>query len=309
MENALVATKLSKHFGSFPSFQALEDINLSLPRGACLGVAGPNGAGKSTLLKVLFGLYPISGGEAVVLGYSLSEYSHKIRKLVGYVPDTSAFSWERVGFLVKYFAFLHGYGLAEAKKRATNALKEYEMQDAQHKRYRQLSEGMKKRILFALAAAHECEMLLLDEPTANLDLSGRQKVEGLVRSYARAGKTVILVTHRARQIERVCSHLVVLLRGRIGYSGKVEELVDRMYQGEMLIPNQSLDRVEIKPLEIDRLHLRSLGRYTIVPKEYWDEFLGITKIDPEKVGAKPAPRNLPYSLAKYYAFGMASVGS
>lgn len=304
MENALIASKLSKRFGQF---HALDDINLTLPKGTTLGIAGPNGAGKSTLLRVLFGLYPISGGEAEVLGYRVSRDSHKIRRFVSYVPDSSAFSWEKVGFLIKYFAFLHGYSLAEAEKHVAKTLKEYDIQDAREKRYRQLSAGMKKRMLFAMATVPDSEMLLMDEPTANLDLSGRQKVESLVRSLGASGKTVILVTHRARQIRRVCSHLAVLLQGKIGYFGKVEEFVEQMHQGEMLIPNDSLERVEIKASDIDRLHLKGLGRYMIIPKENWEEFLRITKIDSQKVRAEPAPRTISYALAKCYAFGMSSV--
>lgn len=283
---------------------ALDKVNISLPKGAALGLAGPNGAGKSTLLKVLFGLYPKNGGEAEIFGYRLGKDSHRIRQHTGYLPDKLAFSWEKVNDLVKGYAYLNGYSFASARSRASEALRAYDMKEFGDKRFRQLSEGMKRRVLLAMTTIHDPDVLLLDEPTASLDLSGVQKVEEMIRHQRGEGRTLLLVTHKASQIQRLCTHLVVIIRGGIAYQGTPKDFIDRMHQDELIIPNEVLEHVKIAPADIDRLQLKSLGRYTVVPSDHWDELLKTLKVEPEELHARSSPKNLAYSLAKFYAFGL-----
>ncbi len=279
-------------------------MNISLPKGATLGLAGPNGAGKSTLLKVLFGLYPMSGGEAEIFGYRLGRDSHRIRQHTGYLPDKLPFSWEKVNDLVTGYAYLNGYSFASARGRASESLRAYDMEGFGNKRFRQLSEGMKRRVLLAMTTIHNPDLLLLDEPTASLDLSGAQKVEEMIRRQRGEGRTVLLVTHKASQIQRLCTHLVVIIRGGIAYQGTPQDFIDRMHQDELIIPNEELKHVKIAPADINRFQLKPLGRYTVVPSDHWDEFRNTLNLEPEELHARSPSKNLSYSLAKFYAFGL-----
>lgn len=301
MEDAIVTRELNKTFGTF---RALTEINLSLPSGSILGLVGPNGAGKSTLMKTLLGLYLMSSGNARVLGYDVRFQSQQIRASAGYVPDRLPFSFETALDLVAGFGYLHGFSRPESKRRAREVLEAFGAYGYREKRYRDLSDGMRKRVILALASVHDPSIYFLDEPTANLDVAGVQTLTTLIKRQIARGVPMVIATHRAKFIQKVCDRVAVLVQGKLLFHGSIEEFLDLMLRGDMLLANASLNNVEIKPELVDRLALKALGGFTLVPREQWEDFQKITGIDLEKLKAKPEPRSLSYALAKCYNLGV-----
>ncbi len=205
--------------------QALDGVTMSLGEGA-VGLLGPNGAGKSTLLRILLGFLVPEKGEGRVLDYDIRRDQAMIRRSVGYMPESDCFiaGMDAVTF-TSYFGELSGMPRREAMKRAHEVLFYVGLGEARYRLLDTYSAGMKQRLKLAQALVHDPKLLFLDEPTSNLDPTGRAEVLDLIEDIAtKKSIQVILSSHILDDIESICASVVILNKGRLAAEGRMEDL-------------------------------------------------------------------------------------
>lgn len=222
----LTLAHVSKSYGSFT---AVHDISLQIPRGTIYGFLGPNGAGKTTTLRMVLDIIRPTSGEITVLGHrSALEVRHRI----GYLPEEKGlYKKMKVTGLITYFARLKGMPSKAARERAEQLLQQYGLSEFGNSRVEALSKGMAQKVQVLASVAHDPELVILDEPFSGLDPINQQVLEGLIRSLAEKGQTVIFSTHVMEHAERLCDQIVLINKGRVVFDGTV-------VQARTLIPQQ-----------------------------------------------------------------------
>ena len=204
---------------------ALDGVTASLGAGA-VGLLGPNGAGKSTLLRILLGFLVPERGEGRVLDFDIRRDRAMIRRSVGYMPESDCFvpGMDAVTFTA-YFGELSGMPRREAMKRAHEVLFYVGLEEARYRLLDTYSAGMKQRLKLAQALVHDPKVLFLDEPTSNLDPTGRAEVLELIRDIA-ANRSiqVLLSSHILDDIESLCETVVILKQGKVAAEGRMADL-------------------------------------------------------------------------------------
>ncbi len=204
---------------------ALDGVTASLGAGA-VGLLGPNGAGKSTLLRILLGFLVPERGEGKVLDFDIRRDRAMIRRSVGYMPESDCFvpGMDAVTFTA-YFGELSGMPRREAMKRAHEVLFYVGLEEARYRLLDTYSAGMKQRLKLAQALVHDPKVLFLDEPTSNLDPTGRAEVLELIRDIA-ANRSiqVLLSSHILDDIESLCETVVILKQGKVAAEGRMADL-------------------------------------------------------------------------------------
>jgi len=199
---------LTKKFGRYV---ALNDVSLEVRRGEVVALWGPNGAGKSTLVRCLLGLLPFSGC-ATIAGVDVTRQGKAARRLVGYVPQEPAlFDDLRVDEAALFFGRLKRAGTDEIRR----MLDEVHLVPHAKKRVRELSGGLKQRLSLGLARLTDPPVILMDEPTANLDAAARGELLADVERLRERGKTVLLISHRPEEVRQLADRIVTLEAGRI----------------------------------------------------------------------------------------------
>ncbi|MGB4705477.1 MAG: ABC transporter ATP-binding protein [Candidatus Saccharicenans sp.] len=218
------------HF-SYGRLKALNGVSLSVGEGAT-GLLGPNGAGKSTLIRIMLGFLVPDEGEGRVLGYDLRTEQKQIRRLVGYMPEDDCYipGMDAVTFTAM-MGELSGMPRQEAMKRAHEVLFYVGLGEVRYRQIDTYSAGMRQRLKLAQALVHDPKLLFLDEPTANLDPTGRQEMLELIREVASVREIrVLLSSHILSDIELVCHQVVIINRGEIVATGRLEDLRMINYQ-------------------------------------------------------------------------------
>ncbi len=210
---------------SYGKIVALDGVTMRLGEGA-VGLLGPNGAGKSTLLRLLLGFLTPERGEGRVLGYDIRRDRAAIRRSVGYMPESECLiaGMDAVTFTA-FFGELSGMPRQEAMKRAHEVLFYVGLGEARYRLLNTYSAGMKQRLKLAQALVHDPKILFLDEPTSNLDPTGRAEILELIRDVAtKKSIQVILSSHILDDIESICASVVILNKGRLAAEGRMEDL-------------------------------------------------------------------------------------
>jgi ABC-2 type transport system ATP-binding protein len=210
---------------SYGRIVALDGVTVRLGEGA-VGLLGPNGAGKSTLLRILLGFLVPQRGEGRVLEYDIRRGQAMIRRSVGYMPESDCFigGMDAVMFTA-YFGELSGMPRQEAMKRAHEVLFYVGLGEARYRLLDTYSAGMKQRLKLAQALVHDPKILFLDEPTSNLDPTGRAEILDLIRDIAtNKSIQVILSSHILDDIESICSSVVILNKGKLAAEGRMDDL-------------------------------------------------------------------------------------
>lgn len=203
---------LTKTYGN--GFQALKGVDLEIKRGEILALLGPNGAGKTTLISIVCGLVNPSGGQVLVGGHDVVREFRKTRALIGLVPqELTTDQFETVWNTVTFSRGLHGKPANPA--RIESILKDLSLLDKRDSMLRELSGGMKRRVLIAKALAHEPEILFLDEPTAGVDVNLRRDMWQVVERLRKNGVTVILTTHYIEEAEEIADRVGVINGGEL----------------------------------------------------------------------------------------------
>jgi ABC-2 type transport system ATP-binding protein len=203
--------------------EAVRGVNLRIEPGQVFGLLGPNRAGKTTLVKLLLSLCRPSGGAVSRLGHPLSERG--TLKDVGYVHENHAFPrYLTAAGLLEYYGALSLTPYETVKERVPRLLEMVGLADRSREPIARFSKGMLQRLGLAQALINDPQLLVLDEPTEGLDLSGRQLLRDVVADLRRRGRTVLLVSHVLTEVEQLCDRVAVLVQGRVTYCGPLAEL-------------------------------------------------------------------------------------
>jgi lipooligosaccharide transport system ATP-binding protein len=225
MNNAVVVARdLKKRYGTF---EAVRGIGFTVPPRSCFGFLGPNGAGKTTTMRMISCGLPPSAGTLEVLGMPVTEQPRRIKSRMGVVPQEENLD-EEITVLdnLLIHARYHGIKPRAARPKALELLSFMELEDKHNHDIRQLSGGMKRRLLIARGLLNEPEVLILDEPTTGLDPQARHLVWERLRALKRSGVTLLLTTHYMDEAAQLCDRLVIMNDGEVLVEGAPRELVD-----------------------------------------------------------------------------------
>jgi len=211
-EAAIVIRDLQKTYRG--GIRALEGVTLDVPRGGIFGLLGPNGAGKSTLINILAGLVTKSGGSASIWGFDIDRQPRNAKRSIGVVPQEILFDpFFTPREALEIQAGL--YGVPKADRRTAELLRAMRLEHKAEAYARTLSGGMKRRLLIAKAMVHSPPILVLDEPTAGVDVELRQQLWDFVRSLHARGVTIVLTTHYLEEAEQLCDRVAIINHGRL----------------------------------------------------------------------------------------------
>jgi ABC-2 type transport system ATP-binding protein len=194
--------------------QALTDVTFDVPRGMIFGLLGPNGAGKSTLINILAGLVSKSAGAASIWGFDIDADPRNAKASIGIVPQELVFD----PFFTPHETLENQagyYAVPKHKRRTMELLRAVHLEDKAHAYARTLSGGMKRRLLVAKAMVHAPPVLVLDEPTAGVDITLRQQLWAYVRELNENGVTVVLTTHYLEEAEQLCDRIAIINHGQL----------------------------------------------------------------------------------------------
>lgn len=227
MELALKITALKKTYGN--GFEALKGIDLEVKQGDFFALLGPNGAGKSTTLGIVTSLVNKSSGQVSVFGHDIDTDLTQAKLCMGIVPQEFNFNFfEKVEDIVITQAGYYGIPAAVAKERAEHYLKALALWDKRDNRARQLSGGMKRRLMIARALVHNPKLLILDEPTAGVDIELRRSMWDFLKKINLEGTTIILTTHYLEEAESLCRNIAIIDQGEIIQNSSMKSLLAKL---------------------------------------------------------------------------------
>ena len=234
-DNQIVISNLSKIYDN--GFKALKNINLNIKKGEIFAMLGPNGAGKTTLISIICGVVIPSSGDVLVDNYDIIKDFRETRSRIGIVPqELTLEQFETVFNNISYSRGL--YGKKPNPQYIEKILKQLSLWDKKDLRLRQLSGGMKRRVLIAKALSHEPSILFLDEPTAGVDVELRQDMWKIVKSLRESGVTIILTTHYIEEAEAIADRVGVINQGEIIVVDQTKELLKKMGTKKLTIELQ-----------------------------------------------------------------------
>ena len=222
------AIRIEQVHKSFGAFEALKGIDLTIAQGEFFALLGPNGAGKSTLINLLAGLLRPTSGRLAVMGHDVVSDYRNARRLLGVVPQELVFDpFFSVREMLRFQAGYFGLG-KENDAWIDEVIENLGLTDKAHTNMRRLSGGMKRRALIAQALAHKPPVLVLDEPTAGVDVELRQMLWAFIKRLNREGHTIILTTHYLEEAETLCSRVAMLKQGEVVALDSTENLLNRV---------------------------------------------------------------------------------
>ncbi len=210
---------------------AVKNLSLSVSRGEIYGILGPNGAGKTSTIRMICGITLPDSGTIEFLGEPMHS---ELQSKIGYLPEERGlYKKMKVGELLVYFAELKGVPRAEAKAKAAQWLKRFEIDTWAEKKVEELSKGMQQKVQFISVVLHDPELLILDEPFSGLDPINSELVMDIILELKKAGKTILFSTHRMEQVEKICDSICLINNGEKVLDGNVRE-VKKSYGKNML---------------------------------------------------------------------------
>jgi ABC-2 type transport system ATP-binding protein len=225
---ALSLRGLRKIYGN--GHEALRGIDLDVDAGDFFALLGPNGAGKSTAIGIISSLVNKTDGSVKVFGHDLDRDPSGVKSQIGLVPQEFNFNqFEPVVEIVINQAGYYGIPRPEARRRAESALRQLDLWDKRGEQARELSGGMKRRLMIARALVHKPRLLILDEPTAGVDIEIRRSMWDFLRDINRGGTTIILTTHYLEEAESLCRHIAIINHGVIVERARMSDLLRRLH--------------------------------------------------------------------------------
>ncbi len=209
---------------------ALSGVSLDVEPGEFFALLGPNGAGKSTLIGIVSSLINKTKGKVFVFGHDMDQNAEAAKACIGIVPQEFNFNlWEQVIDIVTNQAGYYGLPRGLALERAEKYLRRLGLWNKRHQRSRELSGGMKRRLMIARALVHEPKLLILDEPTAGVDIELRRSMWNFLRDLNAGGTTIILTTHYLEEAESLCESIAIIDHGKIIEDTNMKELINRLH--------------------------------------------------------------------------------
>ena len=237
MPAALEISNLQKTYAN--GFEALKGIDLKVEEGDFFALLGPNGAGKSTTIGILSSLVSKSEGSVKICGIDIEEDFSLAKKQIGIVPQEFNFNvFENVEDVLIHQAGYYGIPISIARERATYYLEKLGILDKQHVQMRMLSGGMKRRLMIARALVHEPRVLILDEPTAGVDIEMRRSMYDFLRETNAEGRTIIMTTHYLEEAELLCRNVAIINQGKIVTRGAIKDLLRDLNSETFLLDTQ-----------------------------------------------------------------------
>ena len=251
MKNILEINDVNKIYRN--SIKALDNINLNIKKGEIFSLLGPNGAGKSTLINSICGVVNFNSGTIKINGYDNIKEYRKARQITGIVPQELYLeSFETVWKNINYSRGL--FGKPKNHKYVEDLLKMLSLWDKKDSKIKELSGGMKRRVLIAKALSHQPKLLFLDEPTASIDVELRKETWDIVRKLNKNGTTIVLTTHYIEEAEELSSRVAIINDGKIILVNETDKLIKKL--GEKSI------RIELKK-EINNLNSNLKNKYNL----------------------------------------------
>jgi len=237
MSAALEIFNLQKTYAN--GFEALKGIDLKVEEGDFFALLGPNGAGKSTTIGILSSLVSKSEGSVKICGIDIDEDFSLAKKQIGIVPQEFNFNvFENVEDVLIHQAGYYGIPISVARQRANYYLEKLGILDKQHVQMRMLSGGMKRRLMIARALVHEPRVLILDEPTAGVDIEMRRSMYDFLRETNAEGRTIIMTTHYLEEAELLCRNVAIINQGKIVTRGAIKDLLRDLNSEIFLLDTQ-----------------------------------------------------------------------
>ena len=231
---ALKIDRLSKRYKD--GMQALNNISFQVQQGDFYALLGPNGAGKSTVIGIICSLINKTSGSVEIFGHNIDQYFAQAKRLLGLVPQEFNFNaFEPILEIVASQAGYYGMARTLARQKAAEMLN---MLDLWHKRKntpRELSGGMKRRLMIARALVHDPQLLILDEPTAGVDIEIRRSMWELLQNLNQNGRTIILTTHYLEEAEHLCRNIGIINGGKIIIDTSLRQLLDQLQKETFIV--------------------------------------------------------------------------
>jgi ABC-2 type transport system ATP-binding protein len=220
---ALEIKNLTKTYGTT---KAVDTISITLPRGGFLGLLGPNGAGKTTTIGCIVGVHKINGGSIQIFGHDVEKDYRESRKVVGIAPqEFNADFFGKVGKMLDFVGGYYGIPKVMRKERVDELLEQFSLTKHKDKGFNELSGGLKRRAILARALVHDPELLILDEPTAGVDVELRHELWGYLQQLSKEGKTILLTSHYLDEVEMLANRFAFIDDGKIVADGSKEEML------------------------------------------------------------------------------------
>jgi ABC-2 type transport system ATP-binding protein len=248
MTSALHIDHLHKWFGSH---HVLDGFSLQLEKGEVLGLLGPNGCGKSTVLHIVCQLLSYDAGQILLMGKPLSELSHGARAMVGLCTQRCALYPDLLpAENLHFFARLYGLSEKDRKQRVAELMDRFALENFARTRVGQLSGGWQQRLHLAVALIHRPALLVLDEPTAAVDVEARMDLWRLIEGLRDSGTTILLTSHHLAEAQRLCTRVALMRSGTVVAQGSVPELMARV-PGQAVAKVQSQDEGAVRQRALD----------------------------------------------------------
>jgi ABC-2 type transport system ATP-binding protein len=231
MSHALELIDLKKSYGTL---EAVKGVTLSIKPGEIFGLLGPNGAGKTSIISIITTLEKPTSGQVKVFGYDVQKEPMETKRRIGVVGQEIVNS----GFFDVYeiLEFMSGYyGILKNKERIDYILQKLGLYEHRNKKVKQLSGGMKRRLMVAKALVHKPALLLLDEPTAGVDISLREDLWNYVRELQQEGMSILLTTHYLIEAQELCHHIGIMDRGQLKCVGPTAEVINQFSAKKIMI--------------------------------------------------------------------------
>jgi ABC-2 type transport system ATP-binding protein len=253
------ALELTKHYGEAI---AVDRLDLAIEEGEVFGLLGPNGAGKTTTILMLLGLTEPTSGTARVAGFDPLRQPLEVKRRTGYMPDQLGFYDNLSGIAnLEYTAALARLPRGEIGPRIEAALARVNLSEVGGKRVSTYSRGMRQRLAVAEILVKQAQIAILDEPTSGLDPQSTREFLELIRSLKRDGMTILLSSHLLDQVQSICDRVALFNRGRIGLSGRVQDLLSDVLGGSHVI------RVDVNGSGVAEAVAKVPGVTRVVPKD------------------------------------------
>ena len=250
MSEILKISKVSKIYNN--KFQALDNLTLNINEGEIFALLGPNGAGKSTLINTVCGILNFDTGSIIVNNFDIKKQYRKARSLIGIVPqELNLEAFETVWNNVNYSRGL--YGKSSNHLYIEKLLKELSLWEKKDNKLRELSGGMKRRVLIAKALSHEPKILFLDEPTASVDVELRKDMWEVVKRLKMNGVTIILTTHYIDEAEEIADRVGIINNGKIILVDEKESLINKL--GQKILKIELANPIEEIPADLSDFNL------------------------------------------------------
>ena len=250
MSEILQISKVSKIYKN--KFQALDNLTLSINEGEIFALLGPNGAGKSTLINTICGILNFDNGDITVNNFDIKKQYRQARSLIGIVPqELNLEAFETVWNNVNYSRGL--YGKPSNNVYIEKLLKELSLWEKKDNKLRELSGGMKRRVLIAKALSHEPKILFLDEPTASVDVELRKDMWEVVKRLKKNGVTIILTTHYIEEAEEIADRVGIINNGKIILVDEKENLIKKL--GQKILKIELVNSIKEIPTDLKNFNL------------------------------------------------------